>query len=295
MPFLRKPAFEHVVQMPGRSFDTEYVVGPVLNSMYHFHPEIEITHILSSHGVRIVGDCAEEFHAGDLALFGGNLPHVYHNRIGDSNASDWARARNIKFTLESLGAGFFELPEMWKVRLMLERADVGLWFPEPTASRAGALLAGLFGTPDGPERIVTFLNLLTVMANETGARELSGRAPVSRGAADKTGRLYRVIGWIHANAGRKIGLKEAAAVACLSPESFSRFFKKAIRKRFVDYLTETRLSRASQLLLESDNSISRIAMECGFANLSNFNRRFLRFRRMTPHAYRVTVRSHSGG
>ncbi len=281
--------------MPGRSFDLEYVVGPTLNSLYHFHPEIEITYILHSHGLRIVGDHVEEFREGDLALFGGNLPHVYHNRIEDSESSDWARARNIKFTLDSLGHGFFDLPEMRKVRAMLERADAGLRFPEPTAGRAGALLTELFSTNDGTERIVIFLKMLAVLADEPMARELSHHAVHSHAETNKSNRLYRVIAWIHANAGKNVGLKEAAAIACLSPESFSRFFKKAIRKRFIDYLTETRLTRACQRLLESDVSISSIATESGFGNLSNFNRRFLRFRKMTPHAYRTTVRGHSVG
>jgi AraC-like DNA-binding protein len=281
--------------MPGRSFTTEHVVGPVLDCLYHFHPEFEVTAIVRGHGFRIVGDHAAEFRAGDLTLIGGNLPHLYHNRIEDSRGADWAQARNLKFTLESLGHGFFELPEMAKIRALLARAAAGLWFPEPTAGQAGALLAELARIPDGAERLLQFLKLLTLLANEPHAKPLSNHAAASLLEAGRSQRLHRVMEWLQANAARKIGLRSAAAIACLSPKSFSRFFKKATRQGFVAYLTEVRLAKACRLLLESDAAISRIAAECGFPNLANFNRRFRRFRNLTPRAYRATVRGYGLG
>jgi AraC-like DNA-binding protein len=43
------------------------------------------------------------------------------------------------------------------------------------------------------------------------------------------------------------------------------------------------------LLLETDLRVSDVASECGFTNLSNFNRRFLAWKQMTPIAFRGKV------
>jgi AraC-like DNA-binding protein len=55
------------------------------------------------------------------------------------------------------------------------------------------------------------------------------------------------------------------------------------------YLNEIRLGRAARLLLETDLRISDVASESGFTNLSNFNRRFLAWKQMTPAAFRRKV------
>jgi len=52
------------------------------------------------------------------------------------------------------------------------------------------------------------------------------------------------------------------------------------------YMLRTRLRRAAVLLRRSSMSIAKVAAECGFGDLSTFNRQFRRALRMTPNAYR---------
>ncbi|MDP5079714.1 MAG: helix-turn-helix domain-containing protein [Opitutales bacterium] len=47
-----------------------------------------------------------------------------------------------------------------------------------------------------------------------------------------------------------------------------------------------RLSRAARELLDTDDTVSDIAYECGFNNLANFNRSFLTRYKITPSEYR---------
>jgi AraC-like DNA-binding protein len=56
-----------------------------------------------------------------------------------------------------------------------------------------------------------------------------------------------------------------------------------------DYLGRLRIGRACMLLVETEQPISVIAAETGFSNLSNFNRRFLDARHMTPKEFRRFV------
>ena len=52
------------------------------------------------------------------------------------------------------------------------------------------------------------------------------------------------------------------------------------------FINEQRIARASRLLMEGEVNITEIAFACGFGNLSNFNRQFLRAKRVSPRQYR---------
>ena len=73
----------------------------------------------------------------------------------------------------------------------------------------------------------------------------------------------------------------------MTPQAFSRFFRKTVGKTFVDYLAELRVSQACRLLLETDISVGEVSLRSGFNNLSNFNRRFRRLRSQSPRRFRA--------
>ncbi len=72
----------------------------------------------------------------------------------------------------------------------------------------------------------------------------------------------------------------------MSPPSFSRFFHRATNRTFRAFLNEVRIGHASRLLLETDQSVVEICHDSGFGNLSNFNRQFLKLRKVSPRDYR---------
>jgi len=67
-----------------------------------------------------------------------------------------------------------------------------------------------------------------------------------------------------------------------------KFFKSAMGCSFVSYLNDYRLTMVTRLLTTSDSSILVIAFECGFDNLSYFNRQFKKKFGITPFEYRRT-------
>ena len=84
---------------------------------------------------------------------------------------------------------------------------------------------------------------------------------------------------------RDIRLADLAGTLGLSEWACSRFFKKNTGNSFTDYVTMLRLGDACKLLSSSDMSVTDICYEVGYANVSNFNRTFLRLRGLTPSAY----------
>ena len=71
-----------------------------------------------------------------------------------------------------------------------------------------------------------------------------------------------------------------------SESHFMRFFKNTMGVSFVSYLNDFRLNVAARLLSSNDESILSVAENCGFFNLSYFNRMFKKKYGVTPGKYR---------
>ena len=67
---------------------------------------------------------------------------------------------------------------------------------------------------------------------------------------------------------------------------FSRVFKRQIGMGFSDYLRQKRVNMASELLIHSSQSISKIAANVGFGSVATFNRVFREVKNCTPTEYR---------
>ncbi|MBS1370923.1 MAG: helix-turn-helix transcriptional regulator [Lentisphaeria bacterium] len=281
--------YETVLHAPGESFSIEAQSGPVLDCVYHVHPEFELTLVESGFGTRFVGDLIEPFRAWDLILVGGMVPHHYLTRREDSTGPEWSRTRVVKFDAGFRGGAFSALPEFEPLGRMLEEAaSAGLHFPEESARRIAPELRSLPGLA-GWKRFLALAALLCRLAEEPRRKLTQSLSPA---AASPDERLNRVLRFIHRRLEQKrsVTLEEAAAQACLTPPAFSHYFRTATRKRFVEYVTQLKLSRAAQLLANTDRPVMEIALDSGFSNLSNFNRHFLRYRNSTPRDYRRLFR-----
>ena len=135
-------------------------------------------------------------------------------------------------------------------------------------------------------QFTALLEILEELASHPGARPLA-LAPWAHGrrlAPDP--RLRTVLAFLSENSGGPVSQADAARLVRLSPAAFSRFFRRSVGKTFQAYLTDLRLSEACRQLLESDRTISEIAFDAGFGNLSNFNRSFRIARGMPPGKFR---------
>ena len=103
---------------------------------------------------------------------------------------------------------------------------------------------------------------------------------------DDQNRVERVIAYINQHLAEPIDRDVLAANAHLSPSAFSRFFKLRTGKSLPRYLNELRVGRACRLLADEHVKIVDIALQCGFNNLANFNRRFREITGLNPSDYR---------
>lgn len=85
---------------------------------------------------------------------------------------------------------------------------------------------------------------------------------------------------------RDIGLKDICGYVFLSPSYFARVFKQETGHSPISFLIQTRINRAKELLAETDDKASDIALSVGFSNQQRFNETFKKITGMTPLEYR---------
>ena len=101
--------------------------------------------------------------------------------------------------------------------------------------------------------------------------------------------MDRVFQFLNSKVEEPLRLSEAARIVNLSEGAFSRFFRLHTGKTFPEFVNELRIGRACTLLLEDNLNITEVAFECGFTNLSNFNRQFLRLKGFSPREFRLQL------
>jgi AraC family transcriptional regulator len=85
--------------------------------------------------------------------------------------------------------------------------------------------------------------------------------------------------------------RSIAAVVGVSPSRFSHVFRAVMRRSVSTYIRESRVRLAASALRNSDESISQIALNCGFYDQAHLTRAFKALRGMTPLRYRRASRS----
>ena len=122
-----------------------------------------------------------------------------------------------------------------------------------------------------------------VCAALTQAGSLPARAPTPRDER----RVATALSRIEAQPDARIKVDDLAAEAAVSLFHFLRIFEQVVGVTPGQYMLRTRLRRAAVSLRRSSDTIAAVALDCGFDDLSTFNRQFRRATGMTPGAYRA--------
>ena len=113
-----------------------------------------------------------------------------------------------------------------------------------------------------------------------------------RSLQDIDGKLYKkqkikiVLKYIRENYQSLITLETLAQITGLSTNYFSNYFKNLTGLSPINYLISYRIEKASNKLLSTDDSITKIAFDCGFTDLSYFIKVFKSHTGLTPNKYR---------
>src|SRR6202035_5509440 len=96
----------------------------------------------------------------------------------------------------------------------------------------------------------------------------------TQASSEYSRRIDRVIDYLRENLHRQVKLGELAHVACFSEFHFHRIFTAVSGETLNHFTNRLRLEKAARLLRYSEQSLTDIALECGFSSSATFSRAF---------------------
>ena len=251
----------------------------------HCHEVYELNFVENAAGVeRTIGDSRETIGNLDLVLItGSKLVHVWEQ--GTCPEQD-IHEITIHIDPDTFHGTLMDKRAFASIRRMLERAQRGLAFPEPAIQILREDIINLAQSNDSFASVIRLFNLLYRLSLVENARELSSSSFVNAREENEDERVRQVKEYIAQNYTRDIALQELADIACMAPESFSRFFRNKTGRTPNRYIIDYRLGIAARMLLTTQLAVSEIGFSCGFNTLSHFNRLFRESKGCTPSEFR---------
>lgn len=255
----------------------------------HSHLEYELNFTEKAAGVRrIVGDSMEVIGDYDLVLITGEqLEHVWEQHECRSKE---IREITIQFSSDLFFKSFIDKNQFATIRQMLERAKKGLCFPMSAILKVYSKLDTLASEKEGFYAVIKLLTILYELSLCEEAYTLSSSSFARMSVHSDSRRVSKVQEYINAHYKEEIRLNDLADMVGMTPVSFSRFFKLRTGKNLSDYIIDIRLGFAARLLVDSTMSVAEICYECGFNNLSNFNRIFKKKKECSPKEFKENYR-----
>ncbi len=278
------PSLELVGIQEQESFKVWSHGYPYETVRWHFHPEYEINLITDTCGRYFVGDHTGRFEPGQLCMLGPNLPHNWVSEVPD-NRPVAQRCIVLQFSGRCLNRGIAAFPELAPIERLLADSQRGVLFSPAVARRAAGLLNALLDAK-GFQRVPQFLGLLDMLASARDTRLLATPAFRPDPEGYQSSVINQVLTHLADHLGERLREADLARYAGMEASAFSRFFRRHTGVPFVQYLGRLRINRACELLINSDRPVTEICYECGFNNVSNFNRQFLSLKDMPPSQFR---------
>ncbi len=254
----------------------------------HRHEEYELNFIENCDGARrIVGDNMEELGRYDLALIGGGLEHMWEQHKCEGGR---IREVTIQFSPDLLGESLLAKNQMKSLELMFERCRSGIAFEVPAIMRIYSRIDEITRIQSGFYRVLKLFEILYELSLEESCHTLASTSFANVKVSSDSRRVHKVEEYINNNYSKEIRLQTLSDLVGMTPAAFSRFFKLRTGRTISDYIIDMRLGYASRLLADSTMSIVEICYECGFNNVSNFNRIFKRKKGCSPKVFRENYR-----
>ena len=273
--------------------DSFYLVDRYKDSFnypIHRHAEYELNFVSYCAGARrVVGDSIEEVGDFDLVLVGNGIEHAWEQAECQSKH---IREITLQFSRDLFGDSLLNKTTMDSIRRMLDRSSHGICFGIETIMKVYGHLDNITKMEVGFDRMIQLVMMLHELAESDDYRVLSSSSFSNAPVSTDSRRVSKVQRHIESHFREEIRLQELADLGGMSPTAFSRFFKLRTGRSISDYIIDIRLGNATRLLVDSTMSVAEICYDCGFNNVSHFNRIFRKKKGCSPREFRETYKRH---
>ena len=255
----------------------------------HSHSEYELNFVENAAGVRrIIGDSIVVIDNYDLTLVTEEkLEHVWEQYECTSKN---IREITIQFSPDLFIGNLLNKNQFSSIRKMFEAAKQGISFPMEAIMKVYSMLDTLAMEKQGFYAVIKLMTILYELSLCDNIKILSSSSFANIDEGSDSRRILKTYEYINQHYKDPIRLDELADLVGMSAVSFSRFFKLRVGKTISAYIIDIRLGHASRLLVDTTNSIAEICYDCGFNNLSNFNRIFKKKKDCSPKEFRENYR-----
>lgn len=278
-------SYERLISDENSLFHFQEFIQKRFISPFHIHDEFELILIHKSHGKLYVGNEVTNFSDGDLFLFAPGIPHCFYNTRDYEKGGVRAHALVIQFKNDFLGKDFFNKTESFQLRKLISLSDSGILFTRPSKRVLNRIES--IGRTNNLQKLGHLLFVLSELANTRDYSLLTSGQHIPN--ISETNNVNDVIQYVAENFQKSISLAEAAKIAHMQKAAFCRYFKRKTKKKFTEFVNETRIMHAQRLLAETDKNILEVAYECGYESSSYFYRVFKHHKHISPKSYRLQM------
>ncbi len=256
--------------------------NPRLSDLFywHFHPEYELVYIKAAKGPRHVGEHISTYEESDLVLIGSNIPHLNF----DYGVKTTYQEVVVHFKKEFIESHFQNVWELNPISELFEKSKYGLVFKGETKKLVGEKLFQLEHL-NSFQQYMLLMEVLQELAASSAIELLHEHSYQNKFSEREQGRLRTIYAYVDKHYHQKIELGEIAEISNMTKEAFCRYFKKASKYSFIEFLNRYRISQ-SKLILMSGKTVSDACFQTGFESLSYFNRTFKKVTDENPRDFR---------
>lgn len=251
-------------------------------ALWHRHSDMEITCVSKGHGLRLIGNHMDNFNDGDLVVIDRHLPHYWRM---DGPSHGFCIQFDPESPLSVWQSGGEIAAALQPIR---QAARLGLHLSGTTAIEVQRQVTNLTHLAPLP-RFSALLEILSTiaLAPECDKQTLASQDFHLPEPGDPHERaIAAAVALISAHFHEPLKLADVLAAVPVSRPTFSRHFKRSTGRSFITFLTEIRIANACRELTSSQKSVTDIAQDSGFNDLSHFNRMFRRQMKCSPLAWR---------
>lgn len=288
-----KPKLLKIQSPEIESFSARRDLTPTVNSIWHYHEELELIYFKEGEGTQFIGDNISRFKSGDVVLVGSNLPHYWRFDqdffLTNGKSAD---IYVIHFHPHFLGQQFLEVPENRELKKLISNSSRGLQITLPNINNVINLIEKTVETEQSKRLLYLLEALFDISSHNNELSPIASMGFKYNYLSEEQDQIQNIYNYTLNHYKRKITLAEIAEVAKVSPNTFCKFFKSRSRKNYTDFVNEIRVGQACKLLIENKLRINEVCFGSGFNNFASFHKCFKKVTGKSPLQYQRKFNLH---